>query len=240
MNGVTCRTKAVPIIGGVVAVTAVTVFSASSAMANKPAPVPPTPPDAVLTWNTNAVNAVRVSSPSVSQVEGLIYMYVQAAVYDAVTKLDGRYVPYHDFTATVVPGASVQAAVAAAAQTVLDNYLPDQQPAVDAEYTPTWRRSPATSPTESPSGRQPQRHHCATHRRRLQRPDARVRDDRSDPAGQWQLQSPGQTAQTPGRNDEAVRVAAGIAVPRLTAARAHEPAVREADLNETEGVRRVR
>jgi hypothetical protein len=60
--------------------------------------------------------------------------YVQAAVYDAVTKLMGRYAPYHEFTVAVAPGASVQAAVAAAARTTLDYYLPDQQPAVDAEY----------------------------------------------------------------------------------------------------------
>jgi hypothetical protein len=66
----------------------------------------------------------------------MVYMsYVQAAVYDAVTKLLGRYVPYHDFTVAVVPGASVQAAVAAAARTTLDHYLPDQQATVDAEYT---------------------------------------------------------------------------------------------------------
>ena len=61
--------------------------------------------------------------------------YVQAAVYDAVTKIEGRYQPYHDFNVTVVPGASPQAAIAAATQTILDNYLPDQKTAVDAEYS---------------------------------------------------------------------------------------------------------
>ena len=94
------------------------------------------PPDAVLTWNTYAVNAVRTSVPTKVQTDGMVYMsYVQAAVYDAVTKLEGRYQPYHDFAFAVVPGASVQAAVAAAAQTILDNYLPDRQATVDAEYT---------------------------------------------------------------------------------------------------------
>ena len=73
------------------------------------------PPDAVLTWNTYAVNAVRASTPTKVQTDGMVYMsYVQAAVYDAVTKLEGRYEPYHDFSFAVVPGASVQAAVAAA------------------------------------------------------------------------------------------------------------------------------
>ena len=55
------------------------------------------PPDAVLTWNTYAVNAVRSSTPTKVQTDGMVYMsYVQAAVYDAVTKLEGRYEPYHD------------------------------------------------------------------------------------------------------------------------------------------------
>ena len=72
------------------------------------------------------MNAVRASSPTKA--------YAQAAVYDAVTKIMGRYQPYHDFAYNVAPGASVQAAVAAATQTILDHYLPDQQATVDAEY----------------------------------------------------------------------------------------------------------
>jgi hypothetical protein len=96
---------------------------------------PGPPPDAVLTWNTNAVNAVRASTPTKAQTDGMVYMaYVQAAVYDAVTKVDGRYEPYHDFAFTPAPGASVQAAVAAAARTVLESYLPDQAATVDSEY----------------------------------------------------------------------------------------------------------
>src|SRR4051794_7488489 len=94
------------------------------------------PPDAVLTWNAFTVNAVRASVPTKVQTDGMVYMsYVQAAVYDAVTKLEARYEPYHDFSFTPAPGASAQAAVAAAARTVLDHYLPDQQATVDAEYT---------------------------------------------------------------------------------------------------------
>ena len=94
-----------------------------------------TAPDAVLTWNTYAVNAVRSSTPTKVQTDGMVYMsYVQAAVYDAVTKLKGRYEPYHDFAFAPEQNASVQAAVAAAARTTLNNYLPDQQPTVDAEY----------------------------------------------------------------------------------------------------------
>src|SRR5262249_34931890 len=129
------RIRAAIVLSGVVAASLVGLLLSSSAPAVKASPPPAIPPDAVLTWNTNAVNAVRSSSPSKFQVEGRIYMsYVQAAVFAAVTKLEGGYQPYHDFAYTVVPGTSVQAAVAAAAQTTLDNYLPDQQGTVDGEY----------------------------------------------------------------------------------------------------------
>ena len=124
--------KTLLVLVGILAVAATASLSVASAKTRKPVAVPP---DAVLTWNTNTVNAVRASTPTKVQTDGMVYMsYVQAAVYDAVTKLEGRYEPYHDFTFTVVPGASVQAAVAAAARTTLDYYLPDQQPTVDAEY----------------------------------------------------------------------------------------------------------
>jgi hypothetical protein len=117
----------------VVVGTATAALSAASAGTKKAAAIAP---DAVVTWNTNAVGAVRASTPTKFQTDGMIYMaYVQAAVYDAVTKIEGRYEPYHDFAFAVDPDASVQAAVAAAARTILDNYLPDQQAAVDAKYT---------------------------------------------------------------------------------------------------------
>jgi hypothetical protein len=116
----------------VTALAAAGLLSVSSATAHKAAPIPP---DAALTWNAYAVSAVRSSTPTKVQTDGMVYMsYVQAAVYDAVTKLEGRYEPYHDFAYSVVPGSSVQAAVAAAARTTLDHYLPDQQPTVDSEY----------------------------------------------------------------------------------------------------------
>ena len=65
------------------------------------------------------MNTVRAATPAIFQVEGLIYMsYVQASVYDAVTKIEGRYQPYHHFKAPVdTEGASPDAAVAAASYT---------------------------------------------------------------------------------------------------------------------------
>ena len=127
--------RAPSIVLGIAVVATATAVASMAAAPAKSHPQPGPPPDAVLTWNTYAVNAVRASTPTKFQTDGMVYMaYVQAAVYDAVTKLDGKYEPYHDFAFTPAPGASVPAAVAAAARTVLNTYLPDQQPTVDAEY----------------------------------------------------------------------------------------------------------
>jgi hypothetical protein len=157
------------------------------------------PADAVLTWNTNAVNAVRSSSPSKFQVEGLIYMsYVQAAVYDAVAKIAGRYVPYHDFAATVVPGASLQAAVAAAAQTTLDYYLPDRKPTVDAEYA-AYVGGLSGDVADGVAVGQAAANDIIALRTGDGRNAATPVYGTIGPVlpGQWQLQSPSQTAQTP-------------------------------------------
>jgi hypothetical protein len=184
------------VVAALAAVAAATSLSTASARPRQAAVVPP---DAVLTWNTNAVNAVRASSPSKFQVEGLIYMsYVQTAVYDAVTKIAGGYTPYHDFAATVAPGASLPAAVAAAAQTTLDYYLPDQAGAVDAEYNAYIAGLTGDVADGVAVGQA-----AAADIIALRTGDGR---NAATPVygtigpvlpGQWQLQSPTQTAQTP-------------------------------------------
>jgi hypothetical protein len=77
--------------------------------------------NAVGCWNAIAVHVTRIATPY--QPQGLLYMgYIQAAVYDAVTKIDGRYVPYHDFPAPAgvdAANASPDAAAATAAYTML-------------------------------------------------------------------------------------------------------------------------
>jgi hypothetical protein len=121
-------------------VLAMALLPAASAQA-KPTRATSLPATAALTWNAIAVNAVRsavitADGPPrpVLQAEGRVYLaYVQAAVYDAVTKIEGRYIPYHDFSAEP-EGASPEAAVAAAARTTLDYYLLDQAASVDAQY----------------------------------------------------------------------------------------------------------
>jgi len=89
-----------------------------------------------LQWNANAVAAVRaatttsqlppgVASRALYQTEGELYMsYVQAAVYDAATKIGHRYVPYHHFSVGA-GNASIEAAVIAAAYNTLIAYLGD-------------------------------------------------------------------------------------------------------------------
>jgi hypothetical protein len=103
--------------------------SSASATQTEPAcpdtviPNVPIIPNAVGCWNAIAVQTIRVAAPY--QVQGLIYMgYTQAAVYDAVTKIDGRYVPYHAFPSPAgvdVASASPDAAAAAAAYTMLSS-----------------------------------------------------------------------------------------------------------------------
>ena len=78
-------------------------------------------PTAVGCWNAIAVQTVRLAAPY--PLQGIIYTaYAQAAVYDAVTKIERRYVPYHDFAVPEgvdVADASPEAATAAAAYTIL-------------------------------------------------------------------------------------------------------------------------
>jgi hypothetical protein len=96
----------------------------------------PVPRTAVVDWNAMAVATVRAATPMKFQLEGDLYMaYVQAAVYDAVVSIAGRYEPYHAF-ATPVPtrGASIPAAVAAAAYTALAYYFPPQQSTLQTTY----------------------------------------------------------------------------------------------------------
>ncbi len=123
---------------GVGVVLGATVFRADIAQATVGASAKPPGSDVASTvalqWNANAVAAVRAAttmnqpppnatSRSLYQTEGLLYMsYVQAAVYDAATKIGHRYVPYHHFSAGA-GSASIEAAVIAAAYNTLVDYL---------------------------------------------------------------------------------------------------------------------
>src|SRR5579862_665068 len=106
------------------------------------------PAQVALDWNTLAVNAVRAATtmngqpPGAAarpfyQSEGLIYLsYVQAAVYDAVMKIEHRYRTYADFDAPSW-NASPEAAVAAASYTMLTYLLGDPQGTLATAYATT-------------------------------------------------------------------------------------------------------
>jgi len=101
------------------------------------------PATVALDWNANAVAAIRAATVvdpagtaprAIYQTEGLLYMsYVQAAVYDAATKIGHRYTPYHHFEVGA-GNASIEAAVVAAAYNTLVYYLGDPGGTLTAKY----------------------------------------------------------------------------------------------------------
>ena len=123
----------------VLAATIVAALAATTggAVAHSASATPPfaiAPASVALDWNTAAVTAVRAAQVpnetatgmrGLYQTEGMLYMgYVQAAVYDAATKIGHRYEPYHHFNAPA-GNASLAAAVIAAAYNTLVYYLGD-------------------------------------------------------------------------------------------------------------------
>ena len=174
-------------------------------------PNTPLPSKVALDWNTYAVGAVRGAttmdgvpaggSPrSLYQIEGLIYMsYVQAAVYDAVTKIDHRYVPYSMFSAGA-GDASAEAAVVEAAYDTLKYYLGDPSGTLASEYNASLSALPNTMQT--------QRGLAVGAAAAADIEKLRAGDGRNAPsavygapgpvvAGRWQVVPPSTVAQTP-------------------------------------------
>ncbi len=89
--------------------------------------------DAVLDWNAIAVDTISTASPPRPGPVGFLDMAViQAAVFDAVQAIDGKFKPYH----VQIPGASgsPEAAAAKAAHDVLVNIFPAQAASLDTAY----------------------------------------------------------------------------------------------------------
>jgi hypothetical protein len=89
--------------------------------------------DAVLDWNAIAADTISTASPPRPGPVGFLDMaVVQAAVYDAVQAVDGKFKPYH----VQIPGASgsPEAAAAKAAHDVLANIFPAQGAPLDTAY----------------------------------------------------------------------------------------------------------
>ena len=101
-------------------------------------------PMVISDWNALAVTTFGADPAKAPQETPLYVGFVQAAVYNAVVGIDGRYQPYR-FHARAPRGASAQAAAVAAAHKVLVNYSPYAQSALDAAY--------ATSLAQIPDGK---------------------------------------------------------------------------------------
>jgi hypothetical protein len=90
--------------------------------------------DAVTDWNTIAVDTISAATPPrPGPVPFLDIAVVQAAVYDAVQAIGGRYKPYK-VEISGASGSSPEAAVAKAARDVLISIFPDKSESLDLMY----------------------------------------------------------------------------------------------------------
>jgi hypothetical protein len=93
--------------------------------------VPAARADIVTDANAKAADVVsRIPAPPVTVRAMAI---VQVSVFEAVNAITGRYPPQRA-KLTAAPGASVEAAVAAATRTALSKLMPAQQAAIEADY----------------------------------------------------------------------------------------------------------
>jgi hypothetical protein len=88
--------------------------------------------NAVVEWNAIAIQTITATPVHPGATTFLDSAMVQAAVYDAVVAIDGRFQPYY----VVIPGAtgSPAAATAKAAHDILVNRFPGQTASVDKAY----------------------------------------------------------------------------------------------------------
>ena len=109
--------------------------------ATTPSPASAGDPAVISEWNAIAVTTLAGDTTK-QPVEDILYVgFVQAAVYNAVVGVEGRYAPYR-FHAHAPRGASVQAAAVAAAHQVLVTYVPSAQAALDADYAASLAQIP--------------------------------------------------------------------------------------------------
>src|SRR5437899_715943 len=89
--------------------------------------------DADVVTDANARAADIASKHPATPPAVRIMAFVQVSVFEAVNALTGRYPPLQA-TINAAPGASVDAAVAAATRTALSKLMPTQQAAIDADF----------------------------------------------------------------------------------------------------------
>lgn len=95
-------------------------------------PASPAQADAVADWNARACDAVVAAELSPPQANRALAI-VQSAVYEAVNAVTARD-PSNGRRPDTAPGASVDAAIAAANRAALTKLTPSQQPAIDGAY----------------------------------------------------------------------------------------------------------
>jgi hypothetical protein len=124
-------------VRGLLAVLAVLTILVPSAAVDLAGSTPPPPNQVLLDWNAigvqTMINPPTTGTPPVPvtlptfQTEGLIYMtYMQAAVYDAVTAIEGGYQPYK-VSLSPPAGATAQGATIGAAYEILATYFPSHK-----------------------------------------------------------------------------------------------------------------
>src|SRR5262249_16424538 len=90
-------------------------------------------PDPVLEWNANMLQPITPGTTS-----GLIHSrwaaIVHVSIFNAAISFTGDSEPYGDIQVNAPAGASIDAAVIAAAHFALVRLLPDQQATLDAQY----------------------------------------------------------------------------------------------------------
>ena len=96
-----------------------------------------TPPDAVTKWNDHLLavtTAPAVNRPNAEIAAAAAYMHI--AMYDAISSMDGNYVPFATLVANVPAGASREAAAIEAAYRILAFLYPSATfPAVAMQFT---------------------------------------------------------------------------------------------------------
>jgi hypothetical protein len=98
-------------------------------------------PAVISDWNQIAVTTLAGDTTK-QPIEAFLYMaFVQAAVYNAVVGIEGRYEPYR-FHAHAPRGASAQAVAVAAAHQVLVTYSPYAQADLDQAYAASLAQIP--------------------------------------------------------------------------------------------------
>jgi hypothetical protein len=119
----------------------VAVAAGTANAAATPSPASAGDPAVISDWNAIAVTTLAGDTTK-QPVEDILYTgFVQAAVYNAVVGVEGRYAPYR-FHAHAPRGTSAQAAAVAAARKVLVTYVPSAQATLDADYAASLAQIP--------------------------------------------------------------------------------------------------